>query len=499
MEVEFNRTAVPCLHQVLRQVQNQEVTQEIRLPESTQDLGKIVCCRGQVLIRSKEWRGRDVSMSGGVLAFVLYTPEDGEEIRSVDAWLPFQMRWDIPDSARDGMLRLYGRVCSIDARQTSAGKLLLRANVGMLAEALEPGQEQLYSAPELPEDVQLLKRSYPVRLPVEAGEKSFSMEESLSVDSGEPDIDRILGYEMIPTILDHKVMSEKVVFRGSADVQMLYSAQDGTLHSCSFEIPFSQYSDLGQEYGQNADADVLIMPTSLEMEQTGPDSVQMKAELIGQYMVCDMPMLETVEDAYSLRRNVDVQMQTLELPSILDSGNEDCRVQIEGEVSGGEVIASAMYADFPRIYRQADSVQAEMNGTFHTLYRNPDGTVSSAAERWEMTRSIPSDMQNDTQVRLIPRARPDAAILGQKLKLQGEMELEYQTMAGSGLPMTVSLQLGEESRPDPARPSLILRRAEDQDLWKLAKECGSTVDAIRSANHLTKDPEMGQLLLIPVP
>ena len=74
MEVEFDRTAMPCLQQVLRQMQSQEVTQEIRLPDSTPDVGKILGCWGQVLIRSKEWHGRNVNMSGGVLAFVLYAP-----------------------------------------------------------------------------------------------------------------------------------------------------------------------------------------------------------------------------------------------------------------------------------------------------------------------------------------------------------------------------------------------------------------------------------------
>ena len=58
--------------------------------------------------------------------------------------------------------------------------------------------------------------------------------------------------------------------------------------------------------------------------------------------------------------------------------------------------------------------------------------------------------------------------------------------------------MGEENRPDPGRPSLILRRAGEGSLWDLAKASGSTVSAIRSANGLEEEPLDDRLLLIPV-
>jgi hypothetical protein len=43
-----------------------------------------------------------------------------------------------------------------------------------------------------------------------------------------------------------------------------------------------------------------------------------------------------------------------------------------------------------------------------------------------------------------------------------------------------------------------LRRAGDEGLWAIAKDYGSTVQAIREANQLTEEPENGQMLLIPI-
>lgn len=100
MEVNFNKNTCQCLRKAVCQVQNQEQTQEVRLPESMPDIGRVLSSWGQVLIRGKEWRTGGMSVSGGVMAWVLYAPEDGSEARSVETWIPFQVKWDLPDSLR---------------------------------------------------------------------------------------------------------------------------------------------------------------------------------------------------------------------------------------------------------------------------------------------------------------------------------------------------------------------------------------------------------------
>ena len=60
------------------------------------------------------------------------------------------------------------------------------------------------------------------------------------------------------------------------------------------------------------------------------------------------------------------------------------------------------------------------------------------------------------------------------------------------------MEMGVEEQPDPGRPSLILRRCGEGGLWPVAKESGSTVEAIRKANGLEGEPESGRMLLIPI-
>ena len=37
---------------------------------------------------------------GGMMVWVLYAPEDGSPERCIEGWIPFQMRWDLPEELR---------------------------------------------------------------------------------------------------------------------------------------------------------------------------------------------------------------------------------------------------------------------------------------------------------------------------------------------------------------------------------------------------------------
>ena len=74
MEFEFQKSACPCLETVLREVQNVEQTQEIKLSDGMPDIGRVLAAWGQTILRGKEWRSDSVSFSGGMMVWILYAP-----------------------------------------------------------------------------------------------------------------------------------------------------------------------------------------------------------------------------------------------------------------------------------------------------------------------------------------------------------------------------------------------------------------------------------------
>lgn len=498
MELQFNKNILPCLQRVTWEVQSLEQTQEVRLPDGMPDIGSVLGAWGQVLMRGKEWRGGGMNMTGGVMVWVLYAPEDGSSPQCVEAWIPFTAKWDFPDTERDGSILTSCLLRGVDARSISARKLMVRTGIGVLGQAYIPGEAAIYAPTDLPVDVQVLRRSYPMELPREAGEKPFALEEELTLPGSCPKLDKLIRYDLQPELIDRKVVAGKVVFRGAALLHILYCGQDGQLYSWDFEIPFSQYTELEREYDQDARAILYPAVTSLELETGEEDKLRLKAGLTCQYLIFDRPMIEIVEDAYSTGRPVMPRVEELRLPAVLDTASQTIRAEQTVDAEGVRMADMAFYPDQPRQQRQADGVELAYPGQFQMLYYDAAGSLKSGSARWEGTWSLPAADDSRVEATAWPSGRPQASLGGGSANLRGDVLAQAVTVQQQGLPMVTALELGEMTEPDPARPSLILRRPEGCSLWDVAKRHGSTVAAIQKANDLQAEPTDDRILLIPV-
>ena len=491
MDVNFQNREVSCLSPALREIQNSEQTQEIKLTEGMPDVGRIVSAWGQPILRGKEWGADTLNYTGGMMVWVLYAPEDGSPERCVEGWIPFQLRWDIPEELPEGQIRLRLLPRLVDARSVSPRKILVRAGMAVSAEAFVPTQVPVPELETAPDGVELLRRTYPVRLMKEAGEKSFVLDEEPAMPDNLPRPEQIIYYCVEPKISDRKVLSEKVVFRGNANLHTLYRGEDGQLHSWDFDLPFSQYAELSGEYGPEAQAEFALCPTSMELELDDGGRLRFKCGVTAQYGISDREQLNVVEDAYSPNRELTIQTQTLELPAMLENRRETAYAQ--GNLPIHTAADVRFLPDFPRQKYRESGVELELPGVFQSLSYGEDGSLGAATARWDGSMNLNAD--ENTLLTAVPAP---ASIQASADSVKAELPLELTSAAKQQLPVVTGLTLGEERRPDPSRPCLILRRVGSESLWQVAKEAHSTTTAIREANGLQNEPAPGQLLLIPV-
>lgn len=484
MELQFVGKPIHCMERVVWDIQELEQTQEVRLPEDMPDIGSIVCAWGQCVLRGKEWHSDKIGVNGGVMAWVLYIPANGGEPRTVEAWLPMQAKWNVPESRFEGSIRTGWCLAGVDGRMLSARKLLVRANAQVLAEAVVSKEADLFVPEEVPEDVQLLKKTYWMQLPKEAGEKTFLVEETLEAR----DLEKPVSVSVTPLVHEQLVVGGKAVFRGDARVHLVYQGMDGMLHSMDQELPFSQFSDLDRDYDKEATLCVMPAVSNLEME-TVEGSVQMKASIVMQYLVYDREQVDVYEDAYSNQRTVDSQKQVLRLPMELDRMQQRLDAAVQLSMPVGQMADMTVYPRHCGIHRAGQLHEMEICGTLQTVYYDESGELCADTQRYSTLWEIPG---NCDMLGMLKEATAREEM--------GTVQLEVEAVAVSedGMEMLTGLELGELTTRDPARPSLILRRAGEESLWQIAKESGSTVDAIAAANALDADPLEGQMLLIPV-
>lgn len=498
MQLQFNQSVIPCLKSLKREMQTQEQTQEVRITDGMPDIGRVLASWGQPVIRGKEWRTGNVGVTGGVMVWVLYEPEDGGEPQCMETWLPFQMKWDIPDSQRDGTVEAYPILRGVDARSLSARKLMVRANMGVLAQMWEPGEMTVYSPAELPTDVQVLQNTYPIQIPMEAGEKAFALDDVLSLPSSAPAISKVVRYSLQPVLMEQKVVTDKLVIRGVAMLHILYIGTDGMLHNWDFELPFSQYAELQKEYDPCADARIRFAVTALELDRGEEETWTLKAGITAQYVVFGCETIQLAEDMYSPYRQIDLQTEELQAPMLLDMFTHT--MQVESTIDGVHMdpVDVVFYPDQPRVVREGQQVTAELSGVFQILGYDEAGVLQSGVSRWENEWSLDAAPESMVEMTVQTVGQPLSIPGADGAAVRSELALQVQTNGAKGMQMLTGAELGDQERTVEDRPSLILRRAGEESLWEIAKSTGSTVAAIRKFNGIEEEPSSNQMLLIPL-
>lgn len=293
-------------------------------------------------------------------------------------------------------------------------------------------------------------------------------------------------------------MGNKIAFRGNGNLHVLYTGEDGEVSSQDFLLPFSQFAELEGSYGSDAQANIIPAVTELELELDDEGKLRLKAGLLGQYVVEEPSVLETVEDAYSIGRDLNMERIEANLPATAESRNENIFGEQTVPAQDGREVDTRILPDFPRQRRMENGMNLIFPGSFQTLYYGEDGTIQSAGGRFETERNLRSD--EAARVTAFPEkpGEPQISFGNGAMSFRAEIPVHIATETGRGIPMVMGLELGEEQARDPDRPSIILRRSDGTRLWDIAKKAGSTVEAIRKANSLEGEPAPGQMLLIPV-
>lgn len=492
MELQFRDTSLRCLRQSAADTRNVEQTLELRLPENMPPIGRVLGAWGQPLLRGKEWRTDHVTVSGGVMAQVLYEAQDSTGVHCVEGWLPFQIQWELCESQGDGSVTVSCLLRSVDARQVGAEKLMLRATVSAMARALESQSHSCWEAPDLPEDIQLLSENRRLCVPLEAGEKPTSMEEELVLPPGKPDVEKILYYQLSPSIKEKKVMSDKLVFRGTAQLHAVYLGVDGMLHAFDTQLPLSQFVELEREYGPDAQPVIEPAVTDLELERLEDGRMRLKAGILGQYVVYDFVEIPVTLDAYSTLRPVQIQSQKIRLPAISEQRRESVTTQLNMDAPAERIVDCSVYMEQPRL--RAEDGSAQIEGMAQVLYYDGEGRLQGAVSSFPQTLKA----QGSAQVPVAPSLMAQATPGTEGVCVQAELDIDLWCMEDEGVEAVCGLSLGEREAPNPDRPSLILRRVANMSLWELAKASGSTVEAIGRANALDGTPDQDRILLIPV-
>ena len=505
MELELERTQMNGYESLLNTTVLREETLEMIVPDACPDILRIVETDGMALLRSKEAQDGRAEVSGTVKAAVLYLPDGESGMRHLEVELPFSCAAEHRDLGPSCSVTACVRVRHIDARAVNPRKILVRAEAAVDIQAFTPMTDSLCDkvvcAPEA--GMQQLTETQDVYVTACVQEKPFPFSDEITLPGSKPAAAELLKTRAELCCNESKIIGNKLIFKGSANVQLLYRGVDDGVYTGSSELSFSQILEVsGVGEGADCDLTLALAGASFSLISGGDGrTVTASLDLLAQAVVREERTVDLLTDAYStaqplaaerseyrLERRVDVGVRAQNTREIWEIGAA-ARDVIDCHLSLGQVTRS----------REGEKLTLTAETEVTVLYAGEDGGVYSVQRQMPVlcTLELPENCDCFCRCENVGDVYATPAAGGVEVRFT--LDFRYCALAARQVAGVSALHPGEVPEAEGDQPSLVLRMLETGErLWDVAKAYSTTIADIMSANELSEEnAAQGRLLLIP--
>lgn len=505
MEFELDRTQMNGFDCLLDTTLRKEETLEMIVPDACPDILRVCETDGQVLVKGKEAREGGVEVTGCFKLCVLYAPDGESGIRHLDVTIPFTCGLENGGIHSGCRVVLSARLCKADTRALNPRKVLVRAEAAIEIAVFCPRSESVPTqvADAEARSVEQLVEQKEVYWTACVEEKPFPFRDEIALSAGKPAAAELLKWRMGMGRGESKIIGNKLIFKGSLHVTLLYRGEDDRAYLVSAELPVSQIMEVSG-IAEDADQDMTLLLTGGECRLNGDDdgrSVTVEAQLLAQAVVREPRDLTVLTDAYStvfptavewtgcsMDRRMDRGVRTQNVREVWETPSpvreiNDCRVTV-GEISQS---------------REGEKLVLTAQVNVWVLYTDEEGNLLSA--QWPT--SVPCALDLPEGSRCFANCEEAGEVYATPaaggMEVRFSLDFRYCAVERKQLTMASDLREGEAPESAGERPSLVLRMLEPGErLWDMAKAGGATIADIMSANELDSESSAaGKLLLIP--
>ena len=499
MELVFQEKQVQYLNRILHETVSMEQTADLIVPDSMSDVDRVVDAFATALVRTQECSATGVFAEGVAQTGIIFVGADGN-VQHISAQIPFSVRRELPSMQENCTLQCKCAVRSVDARALNSRKLLVRVGISCMLTAYAPGECTCYDLPEAAANLQLKRREFPLTVPVGLGEKNFVLNEELELPNSKPLIERLLKCVYQTQLAEQKIVGDKAVFKGNLRVHALYESMEEKLVSFEWNVPFSQYATLPQEF-EDGDLQTELGLMSAETEaDLQANRLLLSAQLLAQCTVFGRKKLTIIDDAFCTDAELEPQYRPCEMVGILDRQTLRENAALSSDEAVGNVVDAWVYPEDADRRRTDENVRLEVPLNCNILYYDEDGALQGKTLRPSVQVETALCEQGNCNVTQIDSGEIFCDAAGGTLRVRVPVAMTLESSATHRFNAVTGGEITQSPSKEERSPSLILRRLdEDEELWHIAKACRTPMQSILEANGLQDETvPAGTMLLIPL-
>lgn len=498
MELSFENKTAAGYRETAHIVKCIQETGEAVVPDTNDDIGKIVSVKTNVLLKSKDVTTRGVSVSGEAEATVLYITESADAVSYVRLSKKFTADYDVPGISDDARTRIRLNLTDAQARIINPRKISLTFSVSGELDVYT--HESVISETVLPENlaekgIHVKRESGEFSLISAAAERSFAVSEQFSFPSSKGTPERLVCERAEFCVNDTQLIGTKAIARGELKIEVVYLAENVCYPlKTEFSTPFSQIIETGEEQTDRCISTVELCSQYFDISDAVNGEKMLNAEIhaVLQAACYSRKTCSYISDAYS---NLLPCTCTGEIVRQI----EQLQIRQTKLVSDEKISISEDFTDIlsilPSVLQPAvgdGKVSGEI--VYDIVYRTVQGELSATRR----SVSVEGECEGRDS-RVISWRLADVYIRtdGGVIDTHAAVELTYSSEKYAEKSTVVSLELNEDEPYDfSSFPTVTIVRAEKNELWEYARRYHSSVEEIEAVNG-KEENYAGKLLLIP--
>lgn len=464
--------------------------QDFIVPDIKPDVKKVLKVTATPILHQSDYGQGRLTLSGDLLVYLCYLPEDGAGARGMELRLPFS---DVMETGGDGCtpdLQVRRVTCTL----INGRKINIRVQLSVSCFCSQTEEVSLL-CPHEDDDLRILKKPFSYCKTVETEPRSVEFSERLELPTHSAPVRELLSVEPTVLIQEYQALTDRIALSGVVRVETLYLPDSEPCHIARMEheLPFTEIirADGLQEDGY---CRISALPCRFEVGlcEDADGDARMVNFRYGFRLVADACNTETcdaVADAFGICK--PVTLKSTSLKTVCNCRRETLTHNMREVLSVENVLEVCSLTAHARVIASTFengtlTVSGEL--TVHGLVLcEPDGQPEG------ITATLPFTVTDENRCgceEVCATAVCEQA--GYTLRADGGVELRANvrvtvtTAKAETVAAVTQLIPCEEVRETPCRMVVYFPQEKDC-LWDVAKRYGSCPQKIAAVNGLAED------------
>ncbi len=489
MEIGLEKKFISCFQLLYSSERNIEVSGDIVVPDTKNDIQSIIYANAKYKIRSKDTETGKITIKGELEYSAAYVPADGNGISVLKSELPFEFVFESEDIDSSSFTEAHISVSNVETRMLNPRKIMVSIQLNVKALCYGISDFVWYKQPKEQIKNCFFKQSnHRVDVISLVTEKTFSIEDEAEINNINENTQ--LVFSDVRFVFDSaEAVGSKLVVKGHANANIILANND-RLETVSKTVSYSQIFELPERditpiFGAE------ILPTG-DYFELSEGKISFEAHAVIQIYCKQECDIEYLEDAYACGK----KLSSIKAEKSIDFNTKVISLQEKTKLTGtssaeiSEILLSEVQTVNPKIIDENIIVPLSAS----VVYSDASGKLYMS----KMNGSIKADI---SEMKTNSIEKTEVIIENKKSNYNGN-EISVSVSASINIMLTerktlsiiseISLDELEDKKP---APSAYLVSTDNSDLWSLAKKYSSSVEAIAKYNVIDADANISEKLL----